>query len=40
MATRAGTRVWDTGLLEHISRNPEALAAELDGRITAQDRAE
>ena len=32
--------VWDTGLLEHISRNPEALAAELESRITPQDRAE
>ena len=28
--------VWDTGLLEHISRNPEALAAELENRITPQ----
>jgi hypothetical protein len=32
--------VWDTGLLEHISRNPEALAAELDRRITPQERAD
>ena len=32
--------IWDTGLLEHISRNPEALAAELEGRITAEDRAQ
>jgi hypothetical protein len=32
--------VWDTGLLEHIDRNPEALAAELESRITAQDRTE
>ena len=30
--------VWDTGLLEHIDRNPEVLAAELVSRITAQDR--
>jgi S1/P1 Nuclease len=32
--------VWDTGLLEHINRNPEALAAELESRITPRDRAE
>jgi hypothetical protein len=32
--------VWDTGLLEHIDRDPEALAAELEGRITAQDWAD
>jgi hypothetical protein len=31
--------IWDTGLLDHINRNPEALAAELDKHITAQDRA-
>jgi hypothetical protein len=31
--------VWDTGLLEDISRNPDALAAELESRITPQDRA-
>jgi S1/P1 Nuclease len=31
---------WDTGLIEHINRNPEALAAELESKITAQDRAE
>jgi hypothetical protein len=30
--------VWDTGLLEHIDRNPEVLAAELVSRITAQAR--
>ena len=30
--------IWDTGLLEHINRNPEALAAELESHITAQDR--
>lgn len=29
--------IWDTGLLEHINRNPEALAAELESHITAQD---
>jgi hypothetical protein len=32
--------VWDTGLLEQINRSPEALAAELESRITPQDRAE
>ena len=32
--------VWDTGLLEHIDRNPEELAAELEAKITPQDRAE
>jgi hypothetical protein len=32
--------VRDTGLLEHINRNPEALAAELERHITAEDRAE
>jgi nuclease S1 len=32
--------IWDTGLLEHIGRNPEALAAELESHITAQDQAE
>jgi len=31
--------VWDTGLLEDINRNPEALAAELEAKITAADRA-
>jgi hypothetical protein len=31
---------WDTGLLQHITRNPAALAAELESRITPQDRAE
>jgi hypothetical protein len=31
--------VWDTGLLERIDRNPQALAAELGRRITDQDRA-
>jgi S1/P1 Nuclease len=30
--------IWGTGLLEHINRNPEALAAELESRITPQDR--
>jgi hypothetical protein len=29
---------WDTWLLERINRNPEALAAELESRITPQDR--
>ena len=33
-------RVWDTGLLQHISRNPAALAAALEGRITPLDLAE
>lgn len=32
--------VWDTGLLEHINRNPQALAAELESKITPQKRAE
>jgi hypothetical protein len=32
--------IWDTGLLEHMNRNPAALAAELENHITAQDRAE
>ena len=32
--------VWDTGLLEHTNRNREALAAELESRITPEDRAE
>ena len=32
--------VWDSGLLKHITRNPEALAAELESRITPQDRAD
>jgi hypothetical protein len=32
--------VWDTGLLEHINRNPEALAAELESHITPQDQVE
>jgi len=32
--------VWDAGLLEHIRRNPRALAAELENRITPQDRAQ
>ena len=30
----------DTGLLEHINRNPAAFAAELESRITPQDKAE
>ena len=32
--------VWDTGLLQHITRNPAAFAAELESRITPQDQAE
>jgi len=31
--------VWDTGLIERIDRDPHALAAELQRRITDQDRA-
>ncbi len=32
--------VWDTGLLEHINSNPEALATELEVKITPQDTTE
>lgn len=32
--------VWDTGLLDDINRNPQALAAELESRITPQDQAQ
>jgi len=32
--------VWDTGLLERVNRVAEALAADLESRITPQDRAE
>jgi hypothetical protein len=32
--------VWDVGLLQHINRSPVALAAELESRITPQDKAE
>jgi S1/P1 Nuclease len=32
--------VWDTGMLEHINRNPEAFATELGSHVTPQDRAE
>ncbi len=32
--------VWDTGLLQHINRNPAAFAAELESRISPQDKAE
>jgi len=32
--------VWDTGLLQHINRNPAAFAADLDSRVTPQDKAE
>jgi len=31
--------VWDTGLLQHITHDPEALAAQLERRITVQERA-
>jgi hypothetical protein len=31
--------LWDTGLIERIDRDPHALAAELERRITDQDRA-
>lgn len=30
--------IWDTGLVEDIDRNPRTFAAELENRITAQDR--
>lgn len=33
-------RVRDTGLVEHINRDPETLAAELGRRIAPQERAE
>ena len=32
--------MWDTGLVQHINRNPAALAAELESRITPQEKAE
>jgi hypothetical protein len=32
--------LWDTGLLEHTNRNPEATAVELESHVTAEDRAE
>jgi hypothetical protein len=32
--------VWDSGLVEQIERNPQALAAELERRITNQHRAQ
>jgi len=32
--------VWDAGLLQHITRNPASLAAELESRITPRDQAE
>jgi hypothetical protein len=32
--------VWDTGLIQHITRNPAALAVQLESRITPQDEAE
>jgi hypothetical protein len=31
--------IWDTGMLEQINRNPEALAQELERHVTDQDRA-
>jgi hypothetical protein len=31
--------VWDTGLMRDINRHPAALAAELESRITPEDRA-
>ena len=31
--------VWGMGLLQHINRDSEALAAQLERRITAQERA-
>ena len=32
--------VWDTGLLQHINRNPAGFATEPESRFTLQDRAE
>lgn len=32
--------IWDSGLLEGISRNAEGLAPQLESRITAQDRSQ
>ena len=32
--------VWDTGLLERVNRDAEALDADLESRITLQDRAQ
>jgi S1/P1 Nuclease len=32
--------VWDTGSIEHINRDPETLAAELERSITPQERSE
>ncbi len=32
--------VWDRGLIQHITRSPTALAAELESRITPKDEAE
>ena len=31
--------VWDTGLLQHVRGDPEALAAQLERRVTVQERA-
>ena len=32
--------IWGTGLLEHINRNPDAFAVELESHVTAPDRTE
>jgi hypothetical protein len=32
--------LWDTGLLQHICRNPETFAAELENQITPHDQVE
>ena len=32
--------MWDTGLLQPISRNPATFAAELESRMTPQELAE
>ena len=32
--------IWDTGLLEHINRNPQMLAADLEANITPEEKAE
>jgi hypothetical protein len=31
--------IWDTGLLEHINRDPQALATDLERNITPQEKA-
>jgi len=33
-------RVWDTGLLQHINRNPATLAADMESRLTPRDETE